>query len=394
MRGHVDHLSHQVVSGWAFDPAQPERAVIVKISVNGVGIARIPANIYREDLKNLAANATGKYAFEYNFPPPLSVFSEQEVVVSFVDDGSILSKGQKKLLPVGRMTSHVGKPLPLLVTAMGRSGTTLLMKKLSLHHEIVVAGPYPFEIKLLSYYALAFRTLVSEGDRQRSSHPDQMGLPSNRFAIGFNPYNHPNHENVVPERGVIADFFTGDVPTSIAKSFRDIISRYYDLVRIGQNKVATRYIAEKIILGDTTRMAPRFFFGGAKEVVLIRDPRDLVCSFESFWKFGGEEAIRSIAHSLEEIKAIQQEERSDTIVVKFEDLISEPDKCLGRIFSFLDIEPSLSKEAEDEAAIFRLHGTSASPEAAIGRWRRDLNPAQIEKCSAVFGPFLDFFGYN
>lgn len=393
LRGHVDLISHHMVAGWACDIADPSRKVEVRVSVNGVEECRVFGRIFREGLKKLHESATGEYGFEYIFATPLSLFSEYTVTVSFVDNDALLPKGQKTLFSVGTSAKKASGPFPLLINAMGRSGTTLLMKRLSSHPEIIVAGAYPFEIKMMTYYGFAFRTLVSEGDRQRSTHPDQMAWPANRFFIGFNPYNHPSHEDVVAETGVVADFFSGTAPKVFGESFRHLTTDYYERVRISQKKVRMRYIAEKIVLNETARMAPRLFFGDAREIVLIRDPRDLVCSFESFWKFGGDDAITSIAHSLEAIKRIQQENKSDTIIVKFEDLILAHQETLAKIFKFLELDGAISILPAEEESMFRIHGTSSSPEASIGRWKTDLNPDQIKRCAVAFEPYLKFFGY-
>jgi hypothetical protein len=44
--------------------------------------------------------------------------------------------------------------------------------------------------------------------------------------------------------------------------------------------------------------------------------------------------------------------------------------------------------------LFATHATSASVEASIGRWRRELSPQQKRLCADIYGDFLRQFGYD
>ena len=78
---------------------------------------------------------------------------------------------------------------PILVPALGRSGTTLLMGLLNAHPEIIAPGKYPFEYRQASYFWHAIRILTSPANFSRSMHPD--GFEQNNFyQLGYNPYVH------------------------------------------------------------------------------------------------------------------------------------------------------------------------------------------------------------
>lgn len=368
LRGYVDQVTHHTVTGWAFDDNAPETAVEIIISVNGSAVGGVLADQFREDLMTLGEGSTGKYGFQFSFDPSLSPFVENEVEVTFKQTAALLPKGERSLRKLAS-TPRAQTPVPILITAMGRSGTSLLMNRLASHVDIVVAGEFPYEIKMLSYYSLAFRTLVSEGERDRSTDPDRMASEAERFSIGFNPFNHPNHRSVLGNQALHDDFFLGTVPAIIGEGFKDIILRYYDLVRIRSGKLRTRYLAEKIHPDMTSRLVPRFLFGTVKEIVLIRDPRDLLCSFDSYWKFSGEEAIESIANTMNAMAAICQEQREDIIVVKFEDLVLRQPETLGSIAAFLELDGKLDGHISDDTNRFRGHGTAQTPKrpSAVGR---------------------------
>jgi hypothetical protein len=184
------------------------------------------------------------------------------------------------------------------------------------------------------------------------------------------------------------------LPAIIGQGFKEAILRYYDLARIRSKKIRTRYIAEKIHPDMTSRLVPRFLFGAVKEIVLIRDPRDLLCSFESYWKFSGDLAIESIANTMDAMAAIRQEQRDDLIVVKFEDLVLQTTTTLGQIASFLEVDGGLDSNILNDAFRFKGHGTTESPEASIGRWKRDLKESQIEQCLPKFAGYLKTFDYE
>lgn len=207
LRGYVDQVTHHTVTGWAFDDHAPETAVEIIISVNGSAVGGVVADRFREDLMNLGEGSTGKYGFQFSFDPSLSPFIENEVEVTFKQTAVRLPKGEKSLRRLTRISPRARTPVPILVTAMGRSGTSLLMNRLASHADIAVAGEFPYEIKMLSYYSLAFRTLVSEGERDRSTDPDKMASEAERFSIGFNPFNHPNYGFVLGNQTLHDDFF-------------------------------------------------------------------------------------------------------------------------------------------------------------------------------------------
>jgi Sulfotransferase family len=394
LRGYVDQVTHYTVTGWAFDEDAPEITIHVIISVDGLAVGGAPANRFREDLTNLYSGSTGKHGFQFSFDPSLSPFKENAVEVTFEQIAQLLPNGKKSLRRLVSISPRSQSPVPILITAMGRSGTSLLMNRLASCEDIVVAGEFPFEIKMLSYYSLALRTLVSEGERDRSTDPDKMASESERFGIGFNPFNHPDFMSVLGDQALHSDFFLGRVPTIIGEAFRDIILGYYDLVRIRTRKPRMRYIAEKILPDLTSRLVPRFLFGSVKEIVLIRDPRDLLCSFDSYWKFSGDQAIDSIASTMRAMAAIRQENRDDAIFVKFEDLVLRQPDTLQSVASFLGVDDKLDSDVSDDANRFKSHGTSQTPEASIGRWKRDLPQEQLEKCLPRFSKYLALFAYE
>ena len=81
-------------------------------------------------------------------------------------------------------------------------------------------------------------------------------------------------------------------------------------------------------------------------------------------------------------------------LVRYEDLVLEPEQTLGRICALLELEAGPAEQREAEAATFQRHGTSGSPQESIGRWRNELTEEERELCETAFGDFLKILGYT
>jgi hypothetical protein len=396
--GFVDEISRELIAGWAIDTEHPEQPVDIIISVNGRAVTTISTSLSRPDvgerlkasIKPTLHNAiTGSYGFKFSFDPPLSVFQAQIVEVRLAATGELLCDGSKELrVP----KSGNAKFLPLLVTAAGRSGSTLLMQRLARHPGIVIADRYPFEIKLISYYTRAYQVLVSGEDRDRSSDPGT--IVTDPYFIGFNPFNRPGYFAIAKDRSMLQDFFERTVPQTLADAFGRLLLGYYGVLAVDQGRASARFFAEKASPDDTVRQGARLFSSGARELLLIRDPRDILCSAHAFWKVGRELRVAELTEETRRLQAIHDETSDDTMLVRYEDLVTKSAETMAAIYHFLGLshQSGLANDCEDDA-LFSRHGTSVSPAGSIGRWKTDLSSDEIALCQQAFGGFLERFGY-
>ena len=139
----------------------------------------------------------------------------------------------------------------------------------------------------------------------------------NRKLIGHNPYNSPGHHGFARDRGAFERFFENTIPERLATVFRDLILEYYALVRSDGDKPAPLFFAEKSALDDAPRQAARRFFGEIREVVLVRDPRDLMCSAMSFWGYSGPDALKMLGETLPQLEAIHDAVTPDTFFLRY-----------------------------------------------------------------------------
>jgi len=103
------------------------------------------------------------------------------------------------------------------------------------------------------------------------------------------------------------------------------------MVKDDSGKFAATYFAEKGSWDETVRHAARVFFDEIKEIVIVRDPRDLMCSAMSFWRQTVEEVFTFLDAALPQIAASHDNADANTLFVLYEDLIGKPDETLAGI---------------------------------------------------------------
>ena len=388
--GHVDSMTRISVSGWAADDSDPDAQLELRVAVDGHDAGRVFAERPRRDLAALGKYGDGAHGFLFTFPDPLTAF-DHSVRVSFLD-GAMVPGGERVLKGEARMPAAGEQPSPILVTAPGRSGTTYLMSCLAASPQIVVAELVPYEVRLLSYYAAAFAVLTAPGDQERSTHPDR--LEGDGFHIGFNPFSGPQYAHAFRKQPSLRQFNEDWVPARLGAAAADIVRQYYRLLAADKEKPAVRFFAEKNNnLHRPTRLFVRRVFPGMREVVIVRDPRDVLCSHMAYFDSSKDTAFAHLSHSCRLLTEIQAEAGPDLCIIRYEDMIRGDGATYSRLAAFLQAEVApVRKEAGER--MFAQHATSGSPEASIGRWRTDLPGSLRTKCAAAWGDFLTLFGYD
>lgn len=388
LRGYVDIINATRVIGWAMDDADFRRPIQVDILVNGIRHASPRADIPREDLQREVGH--GNHAFTFDFNPPLPLIRDHHIVVRYGGTEQILPNGERTLQAIVMERERLLQPI--LVTAAGRGGSTLLMKKLAAHPSVSVANLYPFEMELLKYYGHAFSILTAPGDHERSGKPETF-VDNHRF-LGANPYNMVTFAKSFRDSGRFDEIFQAVAARETSAAFRSIINAFYVAAAEDQRKAGPLFFAEKCQLAGLARLFARALFGNAREIVLIRDARDTVCSYRSFWSQPTGEAIRLLRISCNALMAVRNEQQPDTLFVRYEDMIAREAETLQRVATFAGMRDFAAADAVAEQALFREHGTSKSPDSSIGRWKRDLSADEVKACMREFTPYLEMFGYD
>ncbi len=389
--GHVDSITQVSVAGWAADEADPHARLELSVAVDGQETGRVFAERPRRDLATLGKYGDGAHGFVFTFPAPLSVFQDHSVRISFLD-GTTLPGGERILKGEARAPSESEQPSPILVTAPGRSGTTYLMSCLAASPQIVVAELVPYEVRLLSYYAAAFAVLTAPADTERSTHPDH--LEGDGFHIGFNPFSSQQYAHAFRKRASLRHYNEDWVPARVGAAVADVVRQYYRLLAADKDKDAVRFFAEKNNnLHRPTRLFARRVFVGLREVVIVRDPRDVLCSHVAYFDSSQDKAFAHLSHSCRQLTEIQAEPGQDMCIIRYEDMIRGDAGTYARLGTYLQAEIApVRKEAGEK--MFAQHATSGSPEASVGRWRTDLPDSLRAQCAEAWGGFLSLFGYD
>jgi hypothetical protein len=88
-------------------------------------------------------------------------------------------------------------------------------------------------------------------------------------------------------------------------------------------------------------------------------------------------------------------------LLRYEDLIRDPERTLRPTLEFLGVDASppvidamCATATATERPQMTTHRTSPSPEASIGRWRRDLDPGIREMLEREAGVAMQELGYE
>jgi hypothetical protein len=386
IHGHVDVISTSEVKGWATDEDRPDTAVEIEIFRDGETIARCKPNLLRPGLVGRFAGGSGNFGFAFAFDPAIIT----PCVIEVMANGVLLPRGRRTLESPGHPDLSLGRAMvPIFITSTGRSGTTLLMQDLGQQPDIVVAGSYPWEMKFASHAAATHSVLISphspNDDAQRFA---EIASKEGR-AVG-NPWNTLDLLRNAGGPHLISHF-RESAPARLADALRGIVLDAYRVIAVGQGKTP-RFFAEKGMLNEASRQAMRTLFGRVREIVLLRDPRDYLCSARSFWGADIEKGLNDLRSQFPIIEQIP-EAREDVLFLRYEDLVLEPATARAALYRFLTIADPAPAGAAD-AAVLRQHATTADPAASIGRWRQDLTPDQASACVGAFGKFMERFGYD
>jgi hypothetical protein len=203
----------------------------------------------------------------------------------------------------------------------------------------------------------------------------------------------------------------GDGVESLASFCQSRIDAFY--ARLAADGPRPRYFVEKYLPYQLTPDLLSELYPGAREIILVRDFRDMLCSVIAFNKKRGWEAFgraeasddaeyvqTTVANSAKRLLRRLRERGDAAHLVRYEDLILKPEATLGAMMEYLGLEASeeaiaatLARADEDSPKVDD-HRTTDKASASIDRWKRDLSPELAEVCAEVLDPVLTEFGYE
>ncbi|ERT08199.1 sulfotransferase domain protein [Lyngbya aestuarii BL J] len=309
-------------------------------------------------------------------------------------------------------SNYKSRVQPLLMTSSGRSGSTWIMRLLSHHPKIVTSQIHPYEIRVSQYW-MQMLAILSQPHNPVDFPPDYF---YNEFrCTGQNPYHNYNISHCLDSSWLGREYIE-----NLADFCRQNIDNFYEDIATQQGKALTQtsdsssncYFVEKFLL-KLNRTVLLELYPQAREIILVRDFRDMACSITAFNTKRGyvdfgrqrfksdreyiQKGVRSAAHN---ILQLWKQRKEQAHLVRYEDLILAPQETLSSIFEYLNLDNSSStiskilEKASEDTPQLKRHRTSANPQESIGRWRHDLEPSLQDLCTEVCKEALQEFGYS
>jgi hypothetical protein len=392
--------------GWAIGDDDPVETVQV---LDGARVlAEVPADGARPDVAESLPGAEGveRSGFELQVR---AIELEPEFALDVVarrrggaGEPVATIRGSRRRLSVPR-TPELN---PAMLTTIGRSGSKWLAWLLSCHPSVAAFQPLVFEPRVATYWTTAFREMSAPKSYLRQIHAERWDEP--RWWLGDASGALP-----APVELGMAEWLATESIESLAALCQERIEAFYLEVARRCGKTGVRYFTEKFLLDPVLLDLTTEIFPAAREVILVRDFRDRLSSvFAWNEKRGdhgfGHDAEMSKAEYLTErvrLDAEQLLERRERVgeeahLVRYEDLILEPEATLARLFEYLEIDSdeatvgSLLERATQPSELLDQHRTVSDPAQTIGRWRRDLPPELGRECNEILAPVLEAFGYS
>ena len=393
-------------AGWVLGDGQPVDEI--ELHQAGTVLRRAPLDQQRADVARDYPDTPG--AAISGFRTWLSVVGlEPETTIQIrakLADGSRVRLGSVSLRHMPVQSGFEPTLQPIMLTTMGRAGTTWTMRLLSEHPEIVVHRWHPYELRTARYWWHMLKTLSEPRDPHHSGQADRF--QTNKLFVGYNPF-YPEPIGVTP--GLI-EWMGKDYVEDLARFCQRNAEETYKRIAIGQGQTNVRYMAEKH-RADNLPWLVWELYPKAKEIFLVRDFRDVFSSMLAYnKKFGrrafGPEHLKSdeeFAHFLRNstIKNLSRSwpKRQDRAhLIRYEDLIAQPQQVLQGVFEYLELDASdatvagVLERASADNPETRQHITSSNVSNSLGRWRTSLSPEIQEVANREFGDVLEQFGYE
>jgi hypothetical protein len=388
--------------GWVI--GRERRVFALELAGTGLDGTRLPVALDRPDVAEtgLGIEVQGRCGFRVDVSalglPTNFTFTVSAVLAGDVRVDIARVSGTREPLKIARSRLN-----PILVTSLGRTGSTLVMRLLSLHPEIAAYPLFRTEPKVASYWADVMLALT---DPRSYLQPVRSMIRGPNWWLGEARLVEEDFDD--PE---LKDWLGAQQVTEVASFCRDRIEDFYERVAEGDQK----YFAEKCVprpLPYATVLSE--IFPDVREIVLVRDFRDMLCSIFAYSKrFGSPIFGRELADSDDEyvrgnlaaqvdLLASGWKRRSGSaFLLRYEDLILEPHETLSSLFEYLGLasDPATLEQMTEgfsygKNAAGETHGTSLSARESIGRWRTDLDPALVAACEDAFADAFETFGYT
>ena len=401
--GPVDGCAFEVV-GWVVSKAPVAELEFVH---EGSVVARCQLTVSRPDVAELygCSSQLGFWTAvgTVGFAPTFTL----GVRVVFMD-------GRRDLIAEIRGTQQLTSTFtpsmqPIMITSPGRSGSTLLMRMLAEHPDIGIEERFPYEANVFSYWMHFLQVLATPtGTSSESSEfwTDLRRIPPFPYF-----YIDPATGPIPPEQTPFDRWYATHQVEEFARVAQAAVESFYRLYATARNRTPPAFFAEKLAPVNHIRWIMRQLYPQAREIFLVRDPRDTLVSVRAFHAkhgavvgFGAqsigtdEELVGLVRKSIVSLSELWKRRSQYGTLVRYEDLVRSPTEQVRAMLDALELDSSANivdsmvKAGTEATADVNAHRTSPDASSSIGRWKRDLDPRLQEICDEAFDGLLDELG--
>jgi Sulfotransferase family len=365
---------------------------------------QLPLNWARPALGHLFPNtpwAPGSGFFHFVSALKLPKTFELDIVAVLEDDScEPISTVKGTRSPLEESPSRYR---PVLLMTLGRTGSTRAVALIAEHPEVVAFRPHDHEPKLVQYWSDVFETLSEPASYRESLASD---LYAHHWWMGLGRTAAP-----APQLDAPIEQWLGDRNVDeLAKLCRSRVDAFYEQVATTRDKTGARYFVEKAVPAPHHERIWPDLYPGARVVFLVRDFRDVACSmlaYDGGRGFGREEEQSSedfirdgFATVVHRLVRTWQGCAGDAHLMRYEDLVLQPEQTLKSVFEFLELDASdrvvtaaLEHSLTQSPQLQQQHRTSETFLRSVGRWQRDMSASDRAACEESCGDALETFGY-
>jgi hypothetical protein len=286
-----------------------------------------------------------------------------------------------------------------------------VVRLLGQHPQIVSYRPFESEPHVVTYWMSVLRDLAEPSSYYQAFAA--TNITDRHWWLGANA---SDGVPVIPPFAAdpsLEQWMGGEGIETLAAYCQGRIDEFYERATASEQKQSPRYFIEKFIPEASLAPLVQEVYPQAKEVFLVRDFRDMLCSMVSFNVKQGFQSfnqhlatddldfVRITGKGVHALLANWQARAKQACLLRYEDLIRWPKETLTKIFDYLQldsspatIEQTLNRATNLRPDLQKKHQTSRDPLGSIGRWRTEL-PADLRAaCGKEFGEAMMQFGYK
>lgn len=269
-------------------------------------------------------------------------------------------------------------PNPFFIVGSGRNGSTLLASILNAHKDIFI----PPEQFFLPYIIMKrYLMFFWSAGKLKSYILETINKKEKTLNWNANLCN--------------LKVYSKDIPTIINNIYRSYAAKKKGEIKVWGDKTPINIHFMNFIY-------PEFY--NAKYIFLVRDPRDVVLSYKKLKKHKAYNTKYALWKWMDSIKKLKYlEDKTEVLIVKYENLVKEPEIEISRILQYLDLEVdtsilSVKYKAEEMGVGNKSHHKNLNlpiSDTSIGKWKSNLSELDLSFFQQEdVKNMMKYFGYK